>query len=134
MVSPQAALIYTMVLVSASDQDMTDAEMMTIGDIVRHLPVFADYNHDLLPTTAAACADMLSNDDGLDDCIALIRAALPPKLRETAYALACEVAASDGEVHQEELQVLEMLRHQLNLDRLIAAAIERGTRARYTHL
>ena len=38
MIDPQTALIYTMVLVSASDSDMTDAELGMIGDIVRHLP------------------------------------------------------------------------------------------------
>ena len=33
MVSHQTALIYTMVLVSAADGDMTDAELTVIGDI-----------------------------------------------------------------------------------------------------
>jgi hypothetical protein len=32
---------------------------------------------------------------------------------------------------QEELRLLEMLRHRLQLDRLIAAGIERGSRARH---
>ena len=40
MISPHAALVSTMVLVAASDQDMTDAEISTIGDIIRNLPVF----------------------------------------------------------------------------------------------
>ena len=40
MISPHAALIHTMVLVAASDQEMTDAETSTIGDIMRNLPVF----------------------------------------------------------------------------------------------
>jgi hypothetical protein len=32
------------------------------------------------------------------------------------------------------MRLLEILRHHLNIDRLIAAAIERGVRARYAHL
>jgi len=56
---------------------------------------------------------------------------LPEKLRETAYALACDVAAADGKVTQEESRFLEMIRFRLNIGRLPAAAIERGSRARY---
>ena len=41
MIDHQAALIYTMVLVSAADRNMSDAEMRIIGDNVRDLPVFA---------------------------------------------------------------------------------------------
>src|ERR1044072_362463 len=32
--------LYTMVLMSAADRNMTDAEMSTMGDMVSHLPVF----------------------------------------------------------------------------------------------
>lgn len=131
MLSHHAALIYTMVLVSAADQDMTDNELRTIGEIVSFLPVFGDFDPAQLTTTAAGCADMLTADDGLESAFGVIKDALPPHLRETAYALACDVAASDGKASQEELQVLEMIRHRLDIDRLTAAAIERGARARH---
>jgi hypothetical protein len=64
----------------------------------------------------------------------VIKAALPAKLRETAYAIACDLVASHGEAGQEELGVVELLRHRLNLEPLIAAAIERGARARFRTL
>ena len=134
MISPHDALIYTMVLVSASDRDMTDAELRVIGAIVRSLPVFRDYDKNLLPQTTAACAELLDDDRGLEKAFELIKSALPGKLMETAYALACEVAAADGEVHQEELRLLELLCHRLGIDRLTAAAIERGARARFATL
>lgn len=134
MVSHHAALIYCMMLVSAADRDMTDAEMRTMGEIVRFLPVFADYDPQLLPNTAASCAEMIDTEEGLDTAVALIKASLPVRLRETAYALACEVAASDGHMSQEVLRMLEILRDQLEIDRLAAVAIERGARARYTVL
>jgi hypothetical protein len=38
MIDHQTALIYTMVMVSAADRDMTDAELQTIGDIVKRPP------------------------------------------------------------------------------------------------
>ncbi len=62
--------------------------------------------------------------------LVLIRANLPEKLRETAYAVALEVAAADLDVRPEETRFLEMLREALDLDRLTTVAIERGIRAR----
>ena len=130
MISHHAALVYTMVLVSAADGDMTDAEMRAIHEIVEFLPVFRDYDPELLPRTAGACAEMLGVDDGLGGVLTQIKAALPVKLRDTAYALACDVAVADGDVNQEKLRVLEIIRHRLDVDRLTAAAIERGATAR----
>jgi len=131
MLTKHAALIYTMVMMSAADQDMTEAEFSRIGEIVTRLPVFRDFDTQLLPSTATACADRMNKDDDLDKLLQEIGAALTPHLRETAYALAIEVAAADGHASDEELRLLEMLRHELGIDRLIAAGIERGARARY---
>lgn len=131
MIDHHAALIYTMVLVSAADREMTDRELETIGDVVSHWPVFHDFDHDRLSRTAEACAELLRDDDGLDAAIATIRDGLPAHLGETAYALACDVAAADGRASQEELRLLELLRDGLDIDRLAAAAIERAARARH---
>jgi len=131
MIDPHAALIYTMMLVSAADTDMTDAELQIIGDIVNHLPVFRDYERQRFTKDLKECAQLLAKDDGLEQALKGIKNALPQKLRETAYAVACDVAAADGEASQEELRVLELLRHRLGIDRLIAAGIERGARARF---
>lgn len=132
MIDHQAALIYTMVLVSAADTAMTDAELQVIGDIVNHLPIFAGYDkNQRLTKDLRDCAQMLGREDGLEQGLREIKTALPAKLRETAYAVACDVAAADGETSQEELRLLELLRHRFNLDRLTAAAIERGARARF---
>lgn len=134
MIDHHEALIYTMVLISAADQNMTDAELHTIGELVNHLPVFRDFDRGKLVSVAQDCAAVLDDEDGLNKAIELIKSNLPAKLRETAYALACDVAASGGQVSQEELRLLEMFRHRLEVDRLTAAAIERGVRARYMML
>ena len=125
-----AALIYTMVIMSAADSDMTDKELFTIGDIIRTLPAFEDFDQELLPRTAEDCAELLAEGNGLDTVIGFIYQNLPDNLRETAYVLACEIAASDGHLQPEELRLLEMLRHRLKIGRLPAAAIERCVRAR----
>lgn len=129
-----AALIHVMVLTAAADADLTDAELRVIGEIVRMLPVFGDYDMDKLSDDASACADLLGEDEGLDTALSLVAEALPSQLRETAYALACDVAAADGSVGQEESRLLEMMRHRLEVGRLPAAAIERGARARHARI
>ena len=134
MLDPHGALICTMVIVSAADSNMTDAELATIGEIVGHLPVFRDFDRDKLPSVLESCSQLLSREDGLDEAFAEIKQVLPANLRETAYALACDVAAADGDAVQEELRVLELMRHRLDIDRLIAAGIERGARARFQRL
>ncbi|MBV8652421.1 MAG: tellurite resistance TerB family protein [Alphaproteobacteria bacterium] len=131
MIDHHAALIYVMVMVSASDRNMSDAEMRIIGDNVRDLPVFADFDRGKLTQMLDECAHLLAQENGAEEAFRQIKAALPVKLRETAYALACDIVAADGEASQEELQILEHIRHRLQIDRLIAAAIERGTRARF---
>ncbi len=125
------ALIYTMVLVSASDADMTDTELRSIGHQVQHLPAFHGVDADRLPTIANECTQLLEDPDGLEKALDFIHGNLPPRLRETAYAVACDIAVADGKTTQEELRLLEMLRHRLDIGRLVAAAIERGARARH---
>ena len=134
MLDHHRALIYTMIIVSAADSDMPDAELRIIADIVGDLPVFRDFDRDELPRVLNDCTDLIGRDDGLEETLKAIKTALPTKLRETAYAIACDLVAADGEATQEELRVLEMIRHRLSIDRLIAVAIERGAKARFQTL
>ena len=129
--SPQRALIYVMVVMAAADREMTDRELKRIGDQVRNLPVFADFDErDLVPGTEE-CAAQLGREGGLDRFLDIIVGSLPAGLVETAYALACEIAAADLKVEQEELRLLRILRDRLGVDRLVASAIERAVRARH---
>lgn len=130
-IRPEEALIYAMVLASAADTEMSEKELRLIGSLVQTLPAFADFDPDDLSRVASDCAALLDDDDGLDRVVDLIAATLPARLCETAYALACETVAVDGKAEQEELRLLEILRHGLEVDRLTAAAIERGIASRY---
>ena len=131
MLNHHDALIYIMVMMSAADQSMPDSELTEMSDLVVHLPIFRDYDKSQVSKTSAICVDMLKGEDGLDKILKLVRAALPERLRETAYALACDVAAADGRPADAELQMLELIRHRLHVDRLTAAAIERAAQARH---
>lgn len=127
----QEALIYAMVTVSAADSNMTDAELKTIGDLVKGLPIFHNYDPEALLLTASSCGERLQGDSGLSDVLSIIADSLPHRLYDTAYALAVEVAAADGQLEREELRLLQMLRNRLGLDRLTVAAIERSAIARF---
>jgi len=126
-----AALIYTMVVVSAANGDMDDKELKAIGDMVRGLPAFRGFDDKELPKLAETCATLLGGEDGFETVLTIIHETLPPKLRETAYAVACDIAAANLDVDQEEMSVLQELRWRLGLDRLTSAAIERAARARH---
>jgi tellurite resistance protein len=129
--SPQDALLAVMIAVSASDEQLRTSELVAIQRTVNHMPVFATYDADRIRTIAQTVFDLFEEEDGLDALFGLIRAALPERLHETAYALACDVVAADGKLQDIELRMLEEVREELNIDRLHAAAIEWGARVRH---
>ncbi len=128
------SLIAVMIAVSASDENIRTSELVVIEAIVNHLPVFAKYDTDRVKTVAQVVFDLFAVEDGLDALFGLVRDNLPESLWETAYALACDVAAADGRLLETELRLLEEIRYELNIDRLHAAAIERAARARHMTL
>ncbi len=129
---PQEALICTMVLVAASDGfGISDREIGVMTGLVQTLPIFADVTTERLTHATEAAVALLREEDGLNHAARLINTALEPRLRETAYALACEVVAASSEHGQSLLQMLEFVMAELAIDPLVAAAIERGARARH---
>jgi len=128
------ALIYLMVVTSASDRDMTDVELARIGEVVQTWPIFEDFDAEKLVKIAQDCQKLLHQDGGLQKVISLAQGAIPLHLHETAYAAAFEVAAVDLEMRMEELRVLQLLRSELAVDALTVAAIERASKARHRSL
>jgi tellurite resistance protein len=129
--SPQDALVAVMIAVSASDQQMRTPELVAIQRMVNHMPVFGNYDADRIRLIAQTVFDLFEEEDGLAALFGLIRDALPERLHETAYALACDVATADTTLKEVELRMLEEIREELQIDRLHAAAIEWGARVRH---
>ena len=125
------ALVLTMVLVSAAEGGMTDREIGIMSGLVQTLPAFQDFTREALASVTDRAANLLHEEDGLAHASRLMCTALRPKLRETAYALACEVVAGGEGARRQSLEMLDFVRAELGLDPLISAAIERGVRARY---
>jgi len=119
--SPQDALIAVTFVTAISEITAT----------VNLLPVFKAYDTDRIDGIIDTVQAFMEEEDGVESLVGLVKSALPDHLYETAYALACDVAAADGSVAIGEMRLLEELRQGLSLDRLNAAAIERGARARH---
>jgi hypothetical protein len=64
----------------------------------------------------------------------LVKETLSMPLRETAYALALDVALADAPVHPEENRILQRLRATLEIDRLAAAALEKAAVVRHARI
>ena len=132
VINHHRALIYVMVTMSGVDGFIGEKELRRIGRIVKFLPVFKDFDTEELTQAAQECGEILQQEEGgLDAVLGLVTESLPQALTDTAYALACEVAAADLAVGREELRFLAMLRDRLKLDKLTTAAIERGVIARH---
>ncbi len=130
----EEALICTMVLVAAADGAITDREIGVMAGLVQTLPAFHDFSSEHLDTATEATIGLLEEDEGLRHAGELMRNALEPRLRETAYALACDVVAADRGASQPVLRMLELVMQELRLDPLVAAAVERGARARHQRI
>ena len=128
---PQEALVCTMVLVAVASGGISDREIGVMAGLVQTLPVFRTFSSERLETATEAVVALLREDEGLSHAAKLMREALEPRLRETAYALACDVVAADRFAEQGSLRMLEFVRVELSLDPLVTAAIERGARARH---
>jgi tellurite resistance protein len=129
--SAPEALIYAMITVSAVDREISNSELSRIGSIVRELPAFDAFDEDELVRISQDCGKLLARPGGLEKVLEKIKDGLPERLRETAYVLAAELAASDLKVAVEEVRFLEMLADTLSIDRLTCAALERGAKARH---
>lgn len=132
--TPQEALVYIMVIVSASDRDMGDEELARIGAIIRTLPVFEGFAQSQTLAVAQECRRLLHENPGMEGVLSLVASSLGAELRETAYALAVDVAAADHSLNLAEAGMLEIVRERLGVDETVAAMIDRVAAIRHRTL
>lgn len=128
------ALIYLMVITSASDRDMTDVELKRIGDVVRTWPAFIDFDEGDIVSVARDCQTLLHEEAGMAGVMALAARVIPTHLHDTAYAAAVEVATVDLEMRMEEIRILQLLQRHLEIDDETVESIERACKARHRML
>src|SRR5690606_31033745 len=129
--TPQEALVYIMVIVSASDRVMRDEELSRIGAIIRTLPAFAGFPQAKTLEVAQDCQKLLSKPSGFESVLAMVKDVLSPEMRETAYALAVDVAAADHAFELEEVRILDILRQHLEVDHAAVEAIDKAASIRH---
>lgn len=99
--------------------------------LVEELPAFVGFEQEQLAQVAKASTRLLAAPEGLARTLKAIRRGIGERMRETAYVLACEIAVVDRCIQPEELKMVRLLRRELRIEPLTAAAIERSTRARF---
>ena len=129
--TPQEAVIYLMVMASASDGAIKDSELLTIGRVVRSFPLFSDEHEAALVETSGACGRLMASDGGLHKVLEAAAFALPSHLVETAYAAVVDVVTADEALDVTEIRVLELIRNALKIADSGAQAIEHAARARH---
>lgn len=129
--SPQEAVIYLMVMASASDGTITDRELRTTGRVVRSYPLFTEADEEGLVATAERAGRLMASEGGLHKVIEAAAQALPRHLAETTYAAVVDVVTADEQLKMEEIRVLELIRDALGVSDDGAAAIEHAARARH---
>ena len=132
--TPQEALIYAMVTVAAADRTISEHELARINTMVRELPAFHGIGESWLSHEAQNCGRVLAKPDGIQTVVGMIVDGVSQSLRESAYALAAEVAASDLKIRDDERNFLTLLAEGLNIDPLVRAALERSAHARHMRM
>ncbi|MGV6819737.1 MAG: tellurite resistance TerB family protein [Parvularcula sp.] len=132
--TPQEAIIYLMVMTSASDGRISQTELRAIGRVVRSFALFSDQDEQQLVETSEAAGALMSSEGGLHKVIDSAAAALPDHLAETAYAAVVDVVTADEQLDMTEIRVLELIRNALGVSDEGAAAIEHAARARHMTL
>lgn len=132
--TPQEAVIYLMVMASASDGRMSEREVRSIGRVVRSFPLFSQSDERSLVDIAEACGKLMSSEGGLQKVLAAASSVLPDHLGETAYAAVIDVITADENLDMTEIRVLELIRNALKVSDDGAAAIEHAARARHLTL
>ncbi|MEO1659070.1 MAG: tellurite resistance TerB family protein [Pseudomonadota bacterium] len=129
--TPQEAVIYLMIMASASDGSIHEAELRAIGRVVRSFPLFDPEHEQELTAHSERAAQLMASDGGMHKVIDAAKAALPSHLGETAYAAVLDVVTADESLNLEELRILELIRDSLKVSDDGAAAIEHAARARH---
>ena len=134
--SPQDSLVAVMIAVSAADQSIRTAELVAIQTLVNHLPIFAEYDSDRIRVMAQTVFELFEEDDGLDALFGLVRDSLPEGAATVETGLCAGLRR--GRPPERALcwrspncACWKKSAMSWGIDRLHAAAIERGARARH---
>ena len=82
ILSAEDSLVAIMIAISMSDENVKTSELITIQQVVNHLPIFSNYNPDRISHVATITFQLFEEEDGLDSFFELVKDSLPKKLYE----------------------------------------------------
>ncbi len=126
--NPQQALMTIVVAAVKADGHVSDDEIRRIRSLCALNPLFST-NSTEQDNVVLRFADNTTHQLG-EQAVALAAAALPPALRETAFAYACDMVLADGIVTTDEEHTIIDLAKTLGVSEELAHAIVTTTLVR----
>jgi uncharacterized tellurite resistance protein B-like protein len=119
---PAEAFAAIALVAVAADGYMTDSESQAIGTSLGRMQLFRSYPDDVMRRMIERLLGILQRE-GVDVLYNAAMAALPDDLRETAFAVATDIVLADGEVTEEEENLLNDLYNALEIPEELALKI-----------
>lgn len=123
-------LIETMLAAMGADGDITEEELETLDRTLSENELFRDMSSDARGRLIDIAADAIGEAGGAMNRLDAIAAGLKGRMhQQLAYAMACEVCVSDGQLPESEIKFLDGLQKAIKLDDDTAKEIFDGVRS-----
>jgi uncharacterized membrane protein YebE (DUF533 family) len=127
---PRRFLIETMLAAMGADGDITEEELATLDRTLAENELFRELTSDARGRLIDIAADAIGNAGGGMERLEAIAAGLNGRMhQQLAYAMACEICVSDGQLPESEIKFLDGLQAALVLDDETAKDIFDGVRS-----
>ncbi len=127
---PRRFLIETMLAAMGADGDITEDELATLDRTLAENELFRELTSDARGRLIDIAADAIGNAGGGMARLEAIADGLNGRMhQQLAYAMACEICVSDGQLPESEIKFLDGLQAALRLDDETAKDIFDGVRS-----
>ncbi|MCU0543823.1 MAG: tellurite resistance TerB family protein [Oscillatoriaceae cyanobacterium Prado104] len=119
---PAEAFAAIALIAVAADGYITDSESQAISMTLSRMQLFRSYPNDVMRKMLERLLNILQKQ-GVEVLFNAALATLPDELKETAFAVTTDIALADGEVSEEEEQLLNDLYGALGITEEMALKI-----------
>jgi len=104
--------------------DIVDEDLSRFSVVINRMKLFSGFTTELAQTYHDKMQPMVDGDaDDWEEFISAAASALPSQLRETAFAISCDLVMRNGFVPQKADGYLEMLQQRLGIEDNLAKTI-----------
>lgn len=118
----QEAFLGLIISIVAADGHISEEEINDFNSVANKSNILRSMSGNQFRSTIDNLIRIL-NRNGFDKLVELSVAGLPAKYREGTFAVACDLACSDGYIDGEEERLLEQLKEKLSIGDNIAKMI-----------